>query len=110
MAHDLAAQIGSRGEDPSGDEVALDLGEPDFDLIEPRAKSQASTALVFMGREVVTDDVHLPVIGLGHHHPIEEREKRLAGVALGGHALDVTGVNFQRGIEMRVVTRWVTLL
>ncbi len=32
VAHDLAFKVGLGGEDPSGDQVALDLGEPDFDL------------------------------------------------------------------------------
>ncbi|MFP6898363.1 MAG: hypothetical protein VCA38_17305 [Roseibacillus sp.] len=40
VAHDLAFK-GLGGEDPSGDQVALDLGEPDFDLVEPRGMSRS---------------------------------------------------------------------
>ena len=36
IAHDFAVQIFDRSKDAAGNEVALDLGEPDFDLIEPR--------------------------------------------------------------------------
>ena len=41
VAHDLAFKVGLGGEDPSGDQVALDLGEPDFDLVEPRGISRS---------------------------------------------------------------------
>jgi hypothetical protein len=32
---ELSVQIGDRGEDATGDDVALDPGEPQFDLVEP---------------------------------------------------------------------------
>src|SRR5215469_3917249 len=35
VPHELSAQIGDRGEDATGDDVALDPGEPQFDLVEP---------------------------------------------------------------------------
>ena len=36
VAHDLAFEIVSRGEDAASDQVTLDLRKPDFDLVEPR--------------------------------------------------------------------------
>ena len=33
--HELSVQIGDGGEDATGDDVALDPGEPQFDLVEP---------------------------------------------------------------------------
>jgi len=33
--HELSVQIGDGGEDAKSDDVALDLGEPQFDLVEP---------------------------------------------------------------------------
>jgi hypothetical protein len=35
VPHELSAQIGDGGEDATGDDVALDPGEPQFDLVEP---------------------------------------------------------------------------
>ena len=36
IAHDLSVEVGLGFEDAACDEVSLDLGEPDLDLIEPR--------------------------------------------------------------------------
>jgi len=36
IATQLASQIGHRGEDAAGDDLSLDSGEPQFDLIQPR--------------------------------------------------------------------------
>ena len=35
VTHQLASQIGHRGEDAAGDHGALDLREPEFHLVEP---------------------------------------------------------------------------
>jgi len=35
VAHELALEIGHGGEDAAGDDIALDLGEPEFNLVEP---------------------------------------------------------------------------
>ncbi len=35
VLHQLATQIGRRGEDAARDDVALNFGEPEFDLIQP---------------------------------------------------------------------------
>src|SRR6516165_10597952 len=35
VPHELSAQIGDGGEDATGDDVPLDSGEPQFDLVEP---------------------------------------------------------------------------
>jgi hypothetical protein len=35
VAHEFAAQVGHRFEDSTGNHVALDFGEPIFDLVEP---------------------------------------------------------------------------
>ena len=40
VAHEFSAQIVERGEDASGDKIALNLGEPEFDLSEPRGVSR----------------------------------------------------------------------
>ena len=35
VAHELSCEIVDGGKDASGDDLAFDLGEPDFDLVEP---------------------------------------------------------------------------
>jgi hypothetical protein len=35
VAHELAGQVRNRGEDAAGNDIALDLGKPVFDLVEP---------------------------------------------------------------------------
>ena len=41
VPHELSAQIGDGGEDATGDDVALDPGEPQFDVVEPGRESAA---------------------------------------------------------------------
>ena len=36
IAHDLSVEVGLGFEDAASNDVVLDLGEPDFDLVEPR--------------------------------------------------------------------------
>ena len=40
IAHEFARQVAFGGEDAAGDQIALHLGEPDFDLIEPGGVSR----------------------------------------------------------------------
>ena len=35
VTHDFSGEIVLEGEDASGDQITLDFGQPDFDLIEP---------------------------------------------------------------------------
>src|SRR5688500_13501547 len=100
VAHDLATEIGGRGEDAAADEVALDLGEPDLDLVEPGAVGRRVVDLDggmfvepllhgfgLMSGEVVADHMDLSLPGLGGNDPVEEGDEGLAGVPLSGHAL-----------------------
>ncbi len=70
VTHDLSFEVILRGEDAAGDQVALDLGEPDFDLVEPGGvgrgvvngdvwmlAQKSGAALGFMGGKVVDDEV-----------------------------------------------------
>ena len=67
VAHDFSGQIGFGGKDATGDEIALDFGEPDFDLVEPGGISRSGVdtqarvfgqeggnGLGFVSREVST--------------------------------------------------------
>ena len=68
---------GNGGEDAAGDDIALDLGEPQLDLVEPRgvrrrevqanvadaSARNSSTRLGFVRRQIVGDDVDLFAAG-----------------------------------------------
>jgi D-arabinose 1-dehydrogenase-like Zn-dependent alcohol dehydrogenase len=54
VPHELSAQIGDGGEDATGDDVPLDPGEPQFDLVEPGQVSR---------REVQPDTIRRRAMG-----------------------------------------------
>jgi hypothetical protein len=71
VAQEFAPQIGDGTEDASRDQIALDLGEPEFHLVEPggvgwgvmkyhgrMALQERRHSFGFMGRRVVGDDVN----------------------------------------------------
>ena len=70
VPHELSAQIGDGGEDSTGDDVALDPGEPQFDLVEPGRVSR---------REVPPDTIKRRAMG----------KMRAVQVAQGGGALEL---------------------
>ena len=49
VPHELSAQIGDGGEDATGDDVALDPGEPQFDLVEPGRVSRREVQPTWYG-------------------------------------------------------------
>ena len=70
----------------AGDEVSLDFGKPDFDLVEPRGvggrvmnthfgmTSQKTTdCLGLMRAQVITDDMHGLLLGLAFAGPLSLR-------------------------------------
>src|SRR6476619_1723360 len=77
VAHEFFIQILDRGENPSRDDIALDLGEPQFYLIEPggirRGKMQMNVGMTskeflhlrgFVRGEIIGDEVDLFTLGL----------------------------------------------
>src|SRR6266852_2766542 len=72
VAYELAGQALDRGEDTAGDDIALDPGEPVFDLIEPRGVGRGVVEMDFavsreellhpfglVGREIVGNEMNL---------------------------------------------------
>jgi hypothetical protein len=72
VTKDFSSEIVDGGKDASSNDLPLDLGEPDFDLVQPRriggCKMNADLGMMgqkvvdelgFMGREIVSDDVDL---------------------------------------------------
>ena len=85
--HELSVQIGDGGEDAKSDDVALDLGEPQFDLVEPGRVSR---------REVQPDTIKRWAMGKmralaihrrkarPHHPSARPRADRRRGAPLNG--------------------------
>jgi hypothetical protein len=111
VTKDFSSEILERGEDASGDNLPLDLGEPDFDLVEPGriggSKMNAELGIIgqeivdefgFVGREIVSDDMDLASAGLGGHDLGQKVDKLGAGMALSGLAEDFSA----SGIKGRI--------
>ena len=112
IASDFAGEVGFGSKDAAGDQIALNFGEPDFDLIEPGRVSRGVTELsVGMGseelshglglvrRKVISDDVDLLALGLRGDDICEKGHELRAGVALGGFAQDLSAGNLQGGVK-----------
>lgn len=93
----LTSQVGDRGEDAASDDIAFDLGEPEFDLVKPRGvggcEMEGNPRMVgqklthqigLMGRQIVQDDVNLLVPGAQRDDFLEEGDEVAAGVASRG--------------------------
>ena len=111
-ASDFAGEVGFGSKDAAGDQIALNFGEPDFDLIEPGRVSRGVMELnVGMGdeelphglglvrRKVISDDVDLLALGLRGDDICEKGHELRAGVALGGFAQDLSAGNLQGGVK-----------
>ena len=114
IAHQLATQVGDGGEDASRCDIALDLGEPEFDLIEPgrigrrvvemdgRMRDQERPDLLrFVGREIVHDDVHLAPSGLRLDDGLQEAHEFRARVTRRGVAHHFARLRVLRLIQIR---------
>src|SRR5262245_54775440 len=112
IASDFAGEVGFGSKDAAGDQIALNFGEPDFDLIEPGRVSRCVMelkvgmggeelrhGLSFVRREVVGDDVDLLSRGLRGEDICEKGNELRTGVALGCLAQDLSAGNLQGGVE-----------
>jgi hypothetical protein len=114
VAAELASQIGNRSEDAARDDVAFDLGEPEFDLVEPGRVSgrkvkpnsrmvldELADRLSFVGGEVVEDDVNLLPRRAQGYNLLQKGDELATGVAGGGFAVDAAGGGIERCILRR---------
>ena len=112
VAHQLACKVLHRSEDAASDHVALDLGEPDLDLIQPRRVGrrevevqsrmiceEALDVTALVDREVVEDDVDLTLAAHAREKTLEEGHEGRAVVLLDGGADDLARARVQRGKE-----------
>ena len=127
VAHKLARQVLDRGEDSAGDDLALDLGEPVFYLIEPGGVSWGVVEMHFrvsreellhplglVGRKVVGNEMDLLAARLIGDQLSEEGHKLLAGMARGSFAHHCAAFGVKRGVQregaVAVVSRGVPVV
>src|SRR6266700_6913066 len=114
IGEELAAEVAGRGEDAAVDEVALDLGEPELDLVEPgrisgrEMKTQIGVvgqelldALGLVGREVVEDDVDLELARLSGDQRTQEGDELSAGVVGSCLPEHLAGLGVERGVQRK---------
>src|SRR5262245_3390795 len=112
VAHEFAAQVGHGLEDSASNHMALEFGEPVFDLVEPGTISrrvmqgdvwvlgkEAIHELGFVGREIVHDEVDFLAGGLCGDDFVEKADEFLAGVPAGSASEDLAAAGLQSGIE-----------
>ena len=115
VTKDFASEILDGGKDASGNDLPLDFGEPDFDLVQPRrvggCKMDADLGMrgqkvidefSLMGRKIIRDHVDLASAGLGGYHLGEKIDELRAGMALSGLAKDFSAAGIQGPVRERV--------
>ena len=114
VAHDLSFEIVSGLEDPTSDQVTLDLRKPDFDLVEPGRVGRCvvnsdvrmlgqkrGDSLRLMSGKVVHDDVDFLVGRLGGNDVGQKGNKLRAGVTGGGLSNHLAGAHIKGGVERK---------
>jgi len=108
----LSGQVGGGSEDSSSDDIALNFGKPDLDLIEPIGigrgvmdpyrwigLEELENILAFMCAQVVGDDMNLSALRLTGDNLAQKVDKLGAGMPRGGLSHDVAGASVQRCIQ-----------
>jgi hypothetical protein len=114
VAKDFSPEIVEGGKDASGDDLPLDLGEPDFDLIKPGRiggrKMNAELRMLgqkvvnefgFMGREIISDNVDLASEGLGGYDLGKKVDELGAGMALSRLAKDFSASGIEGSVKRK---------
>src|SRR5579871_3295513 len=112
VSHQFAPQVGHRGEDTAGDDIALDLRKPEFHLVQPgrvgwrvveayggMRRQKGADLLRLMGREIVDDDVDRVPTRLTVDHRLEEGDELVARMTRHRAAEHFTGMRIERRIQ-----------
>ncbi len=112
VAAKFAGQVRDGAEDATSDDITLDLGEPEFDLVEPGRVGGGEVEMnprilleklangwSFVGREVVENDVDLLARPTQANHFLQEIDELPAGVAGGGFAVHSSAGGIQGGVQ-----------
>jgi len=103
VADQLSGEISGRSEDPASDDIALDFGKPDLDLIKPAGIGRGvmdfepldwlggtrKTFLVLCALKLSSHDVNLAALRLTGDDLAQKVDKLGAGMASGGLSHDV---------------------
>ena len=108
----LSGEVGCRSEDSTSDDIALDFGKPDLDLIEPTGigrgimdpnrwigLEELENMLGFMCAQVVGDDVSLSALRLAGDDLAEKADKLGTGMPSGGLSHNVARTSVERRIQ-----------
>ena len=108
----LSGEVGCRSEDSASDDISLDFGKPDLDLIKPTGigrgvmdpyrwigLEELENILGFVCAQVVGDDVNLSAIGLAGDDLTQKVDKLGAGMPGAGLSHDVAGASVQCCIQ-----------
>jgi hypothetical protein len=114
VTQDFSSKIGDGGKNAAGDDLSLNLGEPDLDLVKPGriggCKMDADLGMTgqesvdefgFMSGEIVDNDVDLASEGLGSHDLSKKVNELRAGMALRGFAKDFSAAGIEGCIERK---------
>ena len=114
VAKDFSSEIVDGGKDASCDDLPLDFGEPDFDLVKPGrvsgGKMKVDLGMLgqklldefgFMGREIISDNVDLASEGLGGHDIGKKVDELGAGMALSGLAKDFSASDIKSSVKRK---------
>ena len=112
VAHQLAREILYRSEDTSGNNVTLNLREPNFDLVKPagvgRGVMDPNSAVSlqefkdFLGlvrTQIVGDDVNLTTCRLAVYDLCKEIDELRAGVPCAGFSQYLSSLSVQSAVE-----------
>ena len=112
VTDEFSGEVGLRSEDSSSNDLALNFGKPDFDLVEPTriggsvmdpngriGVEELENALGFMCAQVVDHDVNLSARRLAGDDLAQKLDEFSAGMPSCRLADDVAGAGIQRCIQ-----------
>jgi len=112
ILHDLALEIRLGSKDSPGDDIALDLGEPDLHLVQPGRVGGCVVNLNrtiglqelihpfgFVSGEVIDDDMNLLFRRLSGDQLFKESHELRTGVSFGRLANNRSGADVQSGVK-----------
>ena len=112
VANELSGQVSGGSEDSPSNDIALNFGKPDFDLIEPArigrsvmdpngwmGVEELEDILGFMCAQIVDHDVNFSALRLAGNDLAQKVDKLGAGMPSGGLTDDVAGASVQRCIQ-----------
>ena len=111
-AHERSFEIGHRGKDATGEDIAFDLGEPPFDLVEPGGVRRGNVQMPprvrgedrldprgLVRREVIGTHMHLLAFGLVGHDVGQEGDELGRGGTGRRLAPTFARLGVERGIQ-----------